>query len=93
LPAYCGWAAEQLPDPIRIRHICDASRASGIPSGAAVAAARPSAAESLASSRAMNACPFRSRGPGCGCAGGRCALRRGAVVSHLDCFACIETYG
>ena len=54
--------------------------------------ARPVAAEALALTRAMNACPFRSRGPGCGCSG-RCALRGGAIVSHLDCFPCIERYG
>jgi hypothetical protein len=26
-PAYCGWAAKDPPDPVKIRHICDASRA------------------------------------------------------------------
>lgn len=56
-------------------------------------AGRPPVARSLALARAMRACPFRSTDRSCGCSGGRCALRRGAPASHLDCFACLETYG
>lgn len=52
-------------------------------------APRPTVAESVRLTRAMNACPSRSVDPGCGCAGARCSARGGAVVSHLDCFACL----
>jgi hypothetical protein len=41
----------------------------------------------------MRACAFRSTDPGCGCQGGRCSLRHGVIVSHLDCFNCLRTYG
>jgi phage-related protein len=51
-------------------------------------APHPDVAESIALTRAMHACPFRSVDPGCGCNGGRCADRGGSIVSHIDCFAC-----
>lgn len=54
--------------------------------------ARRPVAESAELARAMRACPYRST-EGCGCAGGRCALRGGAIVSHRDCFPCLERYG
>ena len=47
----------------------------------------------LTLARRMRCCPFRSTDPGCGCSGGRCALRRGAIVSHRDCFDCLSRYG
>lgn len=49
---------------------------------------RPTVAESVELTRRMNACPRRST-EGCGCSGGRCAARGGAIVSHIDCFACL----
>lgn len=52
-------------------------------------APRPDVAEAVELTRRMNACPFRST-EGCGCSGARCALRGGAIVSHLDCFACLR---
>lgn len=59
----------------------------------APATAAPTARQSVALVRRMNACLFRSAGASCGCAGaGRCALRHGAVISHLDCFACLTQY-
>lgn len=48
-------------------------------------------AVSLALTARMKACPYRSVPPGC-CSGGRCALRGGAAVSHLDCFPCLTRY-
>ncbi len=54
--------------------------------------ARPAVFESLALVKAMRECPFRSTDSGCGCAGGRCSLRRGAIVSHPDCFDCLQRY-
>jgi hypothetical protein len=42
--------------------------------------------------RLMNACEFRSTDPTCGCTGGRCGLRAGVAVGHLDCFECIRRY-
>ena len=54
--------------------------------------ARPPVAESMGLLGRMNACSFRSRGPGCGCSGANCALRKGAVVSHVDCFDCLRRY-
>jgi hypothetical protein len=42
---------------------------------------------------AMKQCPFRSVDPGCGCSGGRCALRHARPVNHRECFACIQRYG
>ena len=56
----------------------------------APAPARPSAVESVDLARRMNACPRRTVDPGCGCNGGRCGARGGAVVSHVDCFDCLR---
>jgi hypothetical protein len=54
--------------------------------------APPTVTESKALVRAMKACAFWSGGMiGCGC--GHCGLRRGTAVSHLECFACIKSYG
>lgn len=55
--------------------------------------ANPTLAEDMRLIREAKACAFRSRGPGCGCSGHRCALRGGAIVSHLDCIPCVRTYG
>jgi hypothetical protein len=52
----------------------------------------PTVSEAWDLTRAMRACPFWSRRPGC-CTGANCALRSGAVVSHVDCFACLKIYG
>lgn len=59
----------------------------------AVATARPTAAESMARLAIAKACPYRSKHPPCGCAGARCGLRRGAIVSHVDCLDCVRRYG
>ena len=53
---------------------------------------RPDVAESIRLVRLMGACPYRSRGPGCGCSGAQCALRAG-MVSHVDCFDCLRRFG
>ena len=53
---------------------------------------RPDVSEALARVRAIRACSFRSIDPACGCAGGRCGLRRGDVVSHVDCMDCVRRY-
>lgn len=53
---------------------------------------RPTVAQSWDLTRAMHACPFWSRQPGC-CTGARCALRHGEVVGFPDCFACLKRYG
>jgi hypothetical protein len=50
------------------------------------------AEEGVRLARAMRACPYRSRGPGCGCSGANCSLRGGAVVSHIDCFDCLRRF-
>lgn len=55
------------------------------------AEARPSVAESLAMTRKMGACPFRSKGVGCGCEA-RCALRGGKAVAAAECFDCLRRY-
>lgn len=57
--------------------------------GAVPESDRPTVARSLGLARAMGRCPFRSR---CSCSGGKCALKGGAVVSHRDCFACLERF-
>jgi len=49
-------------------------------------------AESRALLRSMKACEFRSTDLNSGCGCGHCALRGAAIVSHLECFACIRTY-
>ena len=49
-------------------------------------------AKALALHRLVNSCPYRSRGPGCGCSGAHCGLR-GSIVSHRDCLDCVKTYG
>lgn len=40
--------------------------------------------------RRMRACTYRSVDAGCGCGGGRCALRSGSLVSYVECFECIR---
>lgn len=51
-------------------------------------------AEAVGLGRRMTACPYRSIDPGCGCSGGNCGLRSARKsVTHLDCFACLRTYG
>lgn len=47
-------------------------------------------AASLALTRAMNACAFRSRGAGCGCEA-KCALK-GRAVNHAECFECLKEF-
>ena len=48
--------------------------------------------DALSLVRGMKACLFRSTDPTCGCAGGRCALRHGVGVSHVDCMDCLRRY-
>jgi hypothetical protein len=95
-PIFCSWAAEDPPDDIKIRHIRARSAMTEAPIVVRPAPAhdtgRPDVSESLSLAKSMRACIFRSTDPGCGCAGGRCSLRRGAVVSHLDCFDCLRRY-
>jgi hypothetical protein len=68
-------------------------RPSGVISRASLAPEkRLELAESLALTRSMRSCPFRST-RGCGCGGAACALRGSAGVNHVDCFACIRSYG
>ena len=60
---------------------------------AADAGERPSARETLALLRRMNACPDRFAETTCGCAGlARCARGQGraGLVNHLDCFQCLR---
>ena len=65
--------------------LAESARVAGAP-------ALPTVAESVLLVAAMKACPYRSTGAnGCGC--GRCGLRGGAAVSHLECFACIKEFG
>jgi hypothetical protein len=87
-PAFCGWASEEPPDPVKLRHIRHRSERG--PAQADPAA--PSVRESLELTRLMRACPYRSTDAGCGCSGGRCALRGASVVSHIDCFACLRRH-
>ena len=54
---------------------------------------RPDLAEALSLLGAMKACPFRSVDAICGCAGARCDLRQGSVVSYPECFDCLRQYG
>jgi hypothetical protein len=54
---------------------------------------RPNVVEALERVQAMHACPYRSIDPGCGCAGAKCGLRHGEIVSYPDCFECIRRYG
>jgi hypothetical protein len=57
-------------------------------------ATTPSAAEFLALLSAVRSCPYRSLEAvptGCGC--GRCGLRGGIRISHLDCLTCVRRYG
>jgi hypothetical protein len=91
-PSFCGWAAEDPPDEVKIRHICARSAMAASGEAPKPVATGPSVAEALALVRRVKACPFRSTGPDCGCQGGRCSLRQGAIVSHLDCFDCVRKY-
>jgi hypothetical protein len=93
--AFCIWATEYPSDHTKIRHICTRSAMGAVLnfSRPAPDGGRPNVNESLATIKAMRTCPFRSAGPGCGCAGARCALRRGSIVSYPDCFDCLQRYG
>lgn len=85
LPYWCRMVA-QYPDVAGlIEEACRDHR------GGTSGSPRPPVAETLPLVRQMKACLFRSTPPGC-CSGGRCGLRRGARVSHLDCFACLRQY-
>lgn len=53
---------------------------------------RPAVSEVIGRIRTMKACQFRSVGPGCGCSGALCALRRGTAVSYNDCMDCVQRY-
>lgn len=87
-PVFCAWAA--TGDPVLRRHI--AARSGSPPELVVVAVERPETAETVAQVREINRCPYRST-VGCGCGGARCALRGGALVSHLDCLPCVRRYG
>lgn len=90
-PLFCGWTREDPPDPIKLKHICGRSGMPPNPEPAVRTDGR-TAAQALALTRLMHACPFRNA-EGCGCAGARCALRGGAIVSHAECFDCAGRYG
>jgi hypothetical protein len=60
---------------------------------AAVKNQRPTVVEALEQVRALHACPYRSIDPGCGCAGAKCGLRHGEIVTYAECFECIRQYG
>jgi hypothetical protein len=83
------WCRDWAPsgDPVLRAHI--RNRSAGPAAGPA---ATPGLAATIAAIAAMNVCPYRSA-PGCGCSGGRCGLRGGAAVSHVDCLSCLERYG
>jgi hypothetical protein len=53
---------------------------------------RPTVAQAWTAHRAVGVCPFRAAGPGCGCSGARCALKRGAIVGPRDCLECVTNY-
>jgi hypothetical protein len=61
--------------------------------GDAPAVQPPSVAVAVSLLAATKACPYRALHPPCGCQGARCGLKAGAIVSHRDCFACVEAYG
>jgi hypothetical protein len=94
-PAFCAWAAEDPQDEVKVRHIYTRSAAQKT-EGHRLQSSRfegpQPLEETLTLVRAMRACPFRSIDTGCGCAGGRCSLRHGAVVSHRDCMDCLRRY-
>jgi hypothetical protein len=55
--------------------------------------ALPSVAESLSVLQQMKACPHRTAETTCGCGGvATCTLGKGkgGLVSHADCFACLQ---
>lgn len=90
-PGFCRWAAEIPADPVKLAHIRSRSKMGDRPRREPITPS-PETIQALALTRLMNDCEFRSVGPGCGCSGAKCALRGAAVVSHLDCFACLKAY-
>jgi hypothetical protein len=56
-------------------------------------AERSNLAEALSLLGAMKACPFRTVDTVCGCAGARCGLRQGSIVSYPECLDCLRQYG
>lgn len=98
-PSFCLWAAEEPQDPLKIRHIIARSAVGGqIYFSLPPLPPRPNAvpmisvAEAIRLTRIMKTCPYRNA-VGCGCAGARCGLRRGKIVSHIECFVCLQRYG
>lgn len=87
-PAFCAWAREEPPDPINLKHIC---RRSGMGASLPRDEPRPDVARSMMLTQAMNRCLHRIKLPGC-CTASECELAR-KVVTHLDCFACLEAAG
>lgn len=85
-PVFCAWAA--TGDPVLLAHIRHRSEHGP----ARRDTSRPEVRESIALTRAMNDCPHRTKLPGC-CTAAACALKGGATVSHLDCFACLKAQG
>jgi hypothetical protein len=85
----------------RLRYLCSDANTRPPPNSAAdyrryvvetaeAPPAPPTPTEVMGQLASMRGCPFWSR---CTCSGGRCGLRGAAIVSHRDCFACLETYG
>lgn len=91
---WCQWAADKLADSVEVRSICDRSRLAKDPDRIATGRPepiddiRPSVIESLVLTRRMTACLHRTKLPGC-CTAAMCELG-GKVVSHVDCFTCLE---
>ena len=56
-------------------------------------AERPDLAETLSLLGAMKACLFRAVDTVCGCAGARCGIRQGSIVSYTECIECLRQYG
>jgi hypothetical protein len=50
------------------------------------------APETVARLRTVYHCPYRSSDADCGCSGAKCALKKAARVTVLDCLQCVERY-
>ncbi len=84
---FCDWARRGGPHRDRVRELSAGGPGAPI-DGREAPQPRPITA-TLEMLARMRRCPFWSR---CSCQGGRCGLRRGAIVGHRECFECLTRF-
>lgn len=85
---YCDWAQRGGRWAAKVLELSEKGPSDLV----AEATSRPTIQETQAAIARMKACEFWSP---CktGCGSGHCGLKKGKLVSHQECFACIKAYG